>query len=305
MQTCAVRAADVTTNTNDVTRLRKKIGAPFEHQADMLEKWALKTLEEELRLEGLAAAAPAGEQAGDAGAPAFSRSKAVSRPYGHRRDRRGWLAGVPDRQGTPGVPQITQRLDVIEANGEQVVNYPIMSATGFDVLGYVELLVKDGKAKALLDIEVDKQGLHRPMGRDVIEALLAAVDTLDIRQHRPRGPWLLGKRWVFHRRTSKEPTMAHSLGKPMPQPRTPEQRAALLDRQAARESTAARAEGPRRRTGSKAQSQPTQRRQTRRGACSPHHLALAERARGGVVVAGMNDPLVPPDVRADSSVQLS
>lgn len=41
--------------TVDETRLRKKIGAPFEYQQEMLEKYGeLKALEEELRLEGLA-----------------------------------------------------------------------------------------------------------------------------------------------------------------------------------------------------------------------------------------------------------
>lgn len=297
--------ADVTTNTNDVTRLRKKIGAPFEHQADMLEKWAaLKTLEEELRLEGLAAA-PAGEQAGDAEAPAFSRSKAVSRPMVTVEIEEGGLPVYLTDKVRLEFPQITQRLDVIEANGEQVVNYPIMSATGFDVLGYVELLVKDGKAKALLDIEVDKQGRKAGVGRDVIEALLAAVDTLDISNIVPEARGFWEKMGIPPQNvegaydgalTWKTYASAQNPGA--------ESRAAGSS-QAARESTAARAEGQGAGPAQKAQSPAATQRRQAVEALAARITSRWQNAPGVVVVAGMNDPLVPPDVRADNSVQLS
>jgi len=50
--------ADLTRNETDINRLSRKLGAPFEYQQEMLEKFAeLKQLEEELRLEGLASSA--------------------------------------------------------------------------------------------------------------------------------------------------------------------------------------------------------------------------------------------------------
>lgn len=73
----------------NIIRLKKKIGAPFEHGQEMLEKHAaLKALEEELRQEGLASNAPEGgpteeemSQALDAGAeidaPLYSRQPAA------------------------------------------------------------------------------------------------------------------------------------------------------------------------------------------------------------------------------------
>lgn len=184
--------ADVTTNTNDVTRLRKKVGAPFEHQADMLEKWAaLKALEEELRLEGLAVAqaVPADEQGEASGEatgedegtpPAFSRSTSVAPPrVTVEKDESGAAVYIGDKVRLE-FPQVTERLEVIEQAGEQVVNYPIMAATGFEVLGYVELLVKDGQVRALLDIEVDKAGRKSGVARSAIELLLAASPSSDI-----------------------------------------------------------------------------------------------------------------------------
>lgn len=57
--------SSLSTNETDVTRLRKKLGAPFEYQQELAEKYGdLKRLEEELRAEGeaeakAAAAAPA------------------------------------------------------------------------------------------------------------------------------------------------------------------------------------------------------------------------------------------------------
>ena len=83
---------DLASGETDLVRLRKKNGAPFEYQQEMVEKYGdLKRLEEELRLEGMAPAAvpvvidedgataeeagsPAGEP-GDAAGLAFSRSR--------------------------------------------------------------------------------------------------------------------------------------------------------------------------------------------------------------------------------------
>ena len=72
----------------DVARLRKKVGAPFEHYAEMLDKHAaLKELEEELRNEGAAAAQqaaaevqPEGDTPGTGPETRFSRGAAVATP---------------------------------------------------------------------------------------------------------------------------------------------------------------------------------------------------------------------------------
>ncbi|WP_426106341.1 PLxRFG domain-containing protein [Massilia sp. TSP1-1-2] len=81
--------AELTSGQNDLVRLRKKVGAPFEYQQEMAEKYGdLKRLEEELRMEGIAAPAvpivinedgSTAEEAGPApdapDAPAFSRTR--------------------------------------------------------------------------------------------------------------------------------------------------------------------------------------------------------------------------------------
>ena len=77
-----------------------------------------------------------------------------------------------------GFPQPTERLEVIEQPGEQVLNYAVMPMEGFDVLGFVELLVKDGQPVALLDIEMNDRG--QGAGRKVIETLLAAQPGADL-----------------------------------------------------------------------------------------------------------------------------
>jgi GNAT superfamily N-acetyltransferase len=81
---------------------------------------------------------------------------------------------------TIAFPQDTERLEVIPADGERVVNYAIMAPDGFDVLGYVELLIKGGQAVSLLDIEVNPSGRRQGAGRKVIEALLAANPDADL-----------------------------------------------------------------------------------------------------------------------------
>ena len=77
-----------------------------------------------------------------------------------------------------GFPQETARLEVIEGEGEQVVNYAVMPADGFDVLGHVVLLLKDGQPASLIDIEV--YGQRAGVGRKVIETLLAANPGADL-----------------------------------------------------------------------------------------------------------------------------
>lgn len=75
-------------------------------------------------------------------------------------------------------PQLTERFEVIEGEGEQVVNYAIMPAEGFDVLGHVVLVLKDGAPSSLIDIEV--YGQRAGVGRKVIETLLAANPGADL-----------------------------------------------------------------------------------------------------------------------------
>lgn len=111
-------------------------------------------------------------QQGDA--QAFSRGKPMQVPKVTVEQDNGFPIYFTDKVRLE-FPQVTARLDVIEAPGEKVVNYPIMSATGFDVLGHVELLVKDGKAKALLDIEVYPGaggGRRAGVGREAVEAIV-------------------------------------------------------------------------------------------------------------------------------------
>ena len=237
--------------------------------------------------------------------PMFSRSKAVSRPMVTVELEEGGLPVYLTDKVRLEFPQITQRLDVIEANGEQVVNYPIMSATGFDVLGYVELLVKDGKAKALLDIEVDKQGRKAGVGRDVIEALLAAVDTLDISNIVPEARGFWEKMGIPPQNvegaydgalTWKTYASAQNPGA--------ESRAAGSS-QAARESTAARAEGQGAGPAQKAQSPAAIQRRQAVEALAARITARWKNAPEVVVVSSMSDPLVPRSVRSDDASQLS
>jgi hypothetical protein len=74
--------------------------------------------------------------------------------------------------------QPTERLEVIEQPGEEVLHFPIMASEGFDVLGHVVLLVKDGQPASLIDIEVYGKG--QGVGRAAIETLLAAYPDADI-----------------------------------------------------------------------------------------------------------------------------
>jgi ribosomal protein S18 acetylase RimI-like enzyme len=73
-------------------------------------------------------------------------------------------------------PIETERLEVIPGPGEKVLSYAIMPTTGFDVLGHVELLVKDGKPVSLLDIAVNPEGRKAGVGRAAVEAVLAGTE---------------------------------------------------------------------------------------------------------------------------------
>ena len=81
---------------------------------------------------------------------------------------------------TIAFPQDTERFEVIPQEGERVVNYAIMSPTGFESLGFVELLIKDGVATSLLDIEITPAGRRQGAGRKTVEAILAANPTADL-----------------------------------------------------------------------------------------------------------------------------
>lgn len=70
-------------------------------------------------------------------------------------------------------PQVTERFEVIEDEGEQVVSYAVMPSDRFDVLGHVVLLLKDGQPVSLIDIEMYHRG--DGAGRKVIETVLAST----------------------------------------------------------------------------------------------------------------------------------
>jgi len=104
--------------------------------------------------------------------------------------------GLPSFVGngiTIAFPQETERFEVMPEDGERVVNYAIMPAEGFDVLGHVELLIRDGKPVSLLDIEVNPSGRRAGVGRRTVETLLAANPTEDLNisniVHAARGFW--------------------------------------------------------------------------------------------------------------------
>lgn len=77
-------------------------------------------------------------------------------------------------------PLPTERVEIIPGPGQEVLNYPIMPETGFESLGFVELLVENGKPISLLDIEVNSDGRDQGIGRRVIETLLAANPQADL-----------------------------------------------------------------------------------------------------------------------------
>ena len=105
---------------------------------------------------------------------------------------RGMPAVAVDREGeyatyfnadaglTIAFPQRTERVEVIEADGEQVVNYAVMPADGFEPYGYVELLVKDGTPTSLLDIYINPEARKLGVARGVLETILAAHPDADL-----------------------------------------------------------------------------------------------------------------------------
>jgi hypothetical protein len=73
-------------------------------------------------------------------------------------------------------PVETERMEVIPDEGEKVLSYAIMPAEGFDVLGKVDLLVRDGVPVSLLDIEVNSDGRQAGTARAAVAAILAGTD---------------------------------------------------------------------------------------------------------------------------------
>lgn len=111
------------------------------------------------------------------GTALFSRAA----PFVEVVDQGGFPTFVNQEAGIViGYPQVTERFEVVEQPGEQVVNYAIMPAHGFDVLGMVELLVKDGKPSSLLDIEITAEGRKEGVGTKVVGTLLAANPSVDL-----------------------------------------------------------------------------------------------------------------------------
>lgn len=96
---------------------------------------------------------------------------------------------VRDERGNPeyefdglqiASPMEDLRIDVLPAgDGRKVLQYAVMPANAFEVIGTVDLLVgPDGKPESLLDIVAAERG--QGMGAKVIEALLRAYPTLDL-----------------------------------------------------------------------------------------------------------------------------
>lgn len=246
-------------------------------------------------------------QQGDA--QAFSRSPGAVPPHVVvKTDGGGFPLYVGERISLE-YPQVTARLDRIEAPGETVVNYPIMSATGFDVLGYVELLVKDGKAKALLDIEVDKQGRQAGVGRDVIETLLAAdgAGTLEISNIVPEARGFWEKMGIPPQNVEGAYDGALTWNTYAEAQNPGATRGAAGTSQAAREGADARAEGGIDRAPGSARGEREASTERRKAveALVARVTARWKNAPQVVVVASMADPLVPRAVRQANAAQLS
>ncbi len=108
----------------------------------------------------------------------------------------------PDENGNPefagnsvviAYPQPAERFEFIPEPGQRLLNYAIMPAEGFDSLGFVELVVENGKVTALMDIEISGAGRRAGVGRKVIETILAANPDADVNisniVHQARGFW--------------------------------------------------------------------------------------------------------------------
>lgn len=244
----------------------------------------------------------------DADGPAFSRSNAIERPQVNvEHDDSGFPLYVSNKVRLE-YPLVTERVEVIEVEGEKVLNYPIMSAEGFEVMGYVELLVKDGQATALLDIEVDKDGRQAGVGRSVIEALLAASPAgLNISNIVPeaRGFW---EKMGIPQQNVEGAYDGNLSWKTYADAQNPGRESSTAGAgEAAREEPDAGAEG-----GVDGASQPAQSEDQasaeRRQAVEALVGRIAARWRNApevVVLAGMNDQRVPPAVRLADQAQLS
>lgn len=129
---------------------------------------------------------PSAEQA--AGATEVKADSEVERPVLSRGAKApGKLQGrvEVDENGNPtfendkvfvGFATPEQRIEVIPVEGQQVLRYTIAPATGFGVLGHVDLLMENGKPTSLLDIEVYRGGRKAGTARAAVEAILAGTD---------------------------------------------------------------------------------------------------------------------------------
>lgn len=139
-------------------------------------------------------------------APAMREKAAAGLPLFSRRDATSATAPAvtvqPDPNGNPefagdGVvlayPQPAERFEFIPGPGQRLLNYAIMPAEGFDSLGFVELVVENGRVISLMDIEINSAGRRAGVGRKVIETLLAANPEADLNisniVHQARGFW--------------------------------------------------------------------------------------------------------------------
>ncbi|MFN7611468.1 MAG: GNAT family N-acetyltransferase, partial [bacterium] len=73
-------------------------------------------------------------------------------------------------------PKEVLRPEVIADEGESLLRFQIMASGSAKSVGFVELLMRDGRPVALLDIEVKPEGRKNGTGRRAVEAALAAAD---------------------------------------------------------------------------------------------------------------------------------
>lgn len=97
-------------------------------------------------------------------------------------------SAATDDQGNPvfgndrvrvAFPIEAERFEVIPGEGQRIMQYAVMPAEGFDVLGHVELLMEGAKPVSLLDIEIYPgagAGRQNGIGRAAVEAILAGTD---------------------------------------------------------------------------------------------------------------------------------
>ena len=117
---------------------------------------------------------------GDSESPAFSRSSSTVVPR---------VMVEMDAEGNPEFtgedvdlrfPAVTQRVEQIEGPGQQILNYVVMPAGRFEAVGYVEVLMEDGRPVSLLDMAVGRDHRGGGVGRQILTTLLAANPEQDL-----------------------------------------------------------------------------------------------------------------------------